>query len=612
MPHLDEIFGESIEVDGSEFPVDTLLVEDPGDGAEHLTGFTAKSSKAPDCGANAPGGGGFQPGNTCANEGGEGTQESAGDDNRKSLNEEAGLLIIESAIHPSKYDRVLKMMEDHDLDATEAMIAGADRWMSDRGVTIDEVKNHYAELVLDKQATPENGKQRRLLQEVILASSGGNEVEAWKTNVALLARHVLKNPDRYEHRVLADYYERMADTGYEEFQRLRQQLESQLNKRMDSYTKAAESLSNEKLIEKVWEEHDNKAALSVLVPEMHKRMKEVQPTKVTNSKPREWMDDFEQTAAANLPAWKSYLEGTITTPIVTKTSQGMPGVSHEQNWDSIRSEMKSFVVERIGVRLESREGGPRQEDYERLLNDLRNNGARVNKMQETTERSVVAAVVDNWAASSGDSNAAAAAMQIAVDKEFGLQKGDDIGGMETHTYSHGLEIYRKHETAMRAVVQAIYSQTQEDLQKAQITHLPLYRGIGLGRGAIGTRGKQYDEAAFHLAGVKANKANEEVTGSWIVDESIESNPLSSYSLDPLMAAAFAGSTDDKAMMMTKVPREHVFCTFASGMGCMSESEVVVIGHSRSGKMLVDRESQSSAESAYRRMDQMPDLIRNSK
>ena len=54
-------------------------------------------------------------------------------------------------------------------------------------------------------------------------------------------------------------------------------------------------------------------------------------------------------------------------------------------------------------------------------------------------------------------------------------------------------------------------------------------------------------------------------------------PISSWSLDPEQADSFADSGNYKIVLRTIVPAELIFSTVFSGIGCLSESEIVVLG-----------------------------------
>jgi hypothetical protein len=58
---------------------------------------------------------------------------------------------------------------------------------------------------------------------------------------------------------------------------------------------------------------------------------------------------------------------------------------------------------------------------------------------------------------------------------------------------------------------------------------------------------------------------------------ITMQPISSWSLDPEQADSFADSGNYKIVLRTIVPAELIFSTVFSGIGCLSESEIVVLG-----------------------------------
>ena len=58
---------------------------------------------------------------------------------------------------------------------------------------------------------------------------------------------------------------------------------------------------------------------------------------------------------------------------------------------------------------------------------------------------------------------------------------------------------------------------------------------------------------------------------------ITMQPISSWSLDPEQADSFADSGNYKIVLRTIVPSELIFSTVFSGIGCLSESEIVVLG-----------------------------------
>ena len=114
---------------------------------------------------------------------------------------------------------------------------------------------------------------------------------------------------------------------------------------------------------------------------------------------------------------------------------------------------------------------------------------------------------------------------------------------------------------IRKVVRAMYQYTQEDLERAGLgpeDDVTLYRGVRLPR--------QWADAG---PGVN----NGDVV-------SIAGSPLESYSLSQQTAATFgnqAQSDEVGVVISIQVPRRAIVATFRTGMGCMTEGEVVLCG-----------------------------------
>ena len=181
---------------------------------------------------------------------------------------------------------------------------------------------------------------------------------------------------------------------------------------------------------------------------------------------------------------------------------------------------------------------------------------------------LAAQFVDRWAATSGDANPAAIAMQHAIHEEFGIkgrvnhlpmtqdqalertvngwQRGLFVGkdGVGAENVPRAKELMNR---TMRTFARNMYAQTQADLKARGIHEVYLYRGVkmGLGHRYAGTL------AAFRRT---------------------ELQPASSFSTSRHTSENF-GST----MMLVKVPRSRVLSTWRTGFGCKGEDEVVLIG-----------------------------------
>jgi hypothetical protein len=109
--------------------------------------------------------------------------------------------------------------------------------------------------------------------------------------------------------------------------------------------------------------------------------------------------------------------------------------------------------------------------------------------------------------------------------------------------------YKSEKAAMRAVLKAMYKQTQEQFRQAGIKELVVYRGVG------------FDDRL-------------PVTVGGIAD--LTQNFLESWSLRSHIAGQFGqGMVNYSYVLGMKIPIERVFCTARSGFGCLEEFEVIV-------------------------------------
>lgn len=108
-------------------------------------------------------------------------------------------------------------------------------------------------------------------------------------------------------------------------------------------------------------------------------------------------------------------------------------------------------------------------------------------------------------------------------------------------YEHIFEGHEDPEGDASKVLKAMYSQTQESLKNAGIDELAVYRGTF-----------------------------EPLLG--LVGKDIRLNALSSWSLNKSVARGFG-----RTVITMKVPASRILSTPRTGLGCLGEWEVVVIG-----------------------------------
>jgi hypothetical protein len=154
-----------------------------------------------------------------------------------------------------------------------------------------------------------------------------------------------------------------------------------------------------------------------------------------------------------------------------------------------------------------------------------------------------------WAMTSNEDYPASLALQAAVAQEFGL---DDAG--MTDRYWQAPFVDEQLLAEARAFVRAVYEETQERLREMGVEKVRLYRGLGL---------------------------PQDVAGSWETGQEVQHpmRPLSSWSLSREMAEKFARASrvGVGVVLAVDVPRERIFSTCLTGLGCLSEAEVLVLG-----------------------------------
>jgi hypothetical protein len=165
-------------------------------------------------------------------------------------------------------------------------------------------------------------------------------------------------------------------------------------------------------------------------------------------------------------------------------------------------------------------------------------------------RSLAQEYVDLWAKTSGDSHSRAIAMQLAARDELQI-----IGAADRHfesaVFSQAMLV--KDRQMMRVFIRAQYDATQEVLKKAGIERVTLFRGA-----------------------IMPGHAGE---------STLKLQPISSFSTKLQTAVQFAeeaANTDemsDAMVMVITVGREQLVSTAVSGVGCLTESEVLLRGGS---------------------------------
>lgn len=158
-----------------------------------------------------------------------------------------------------------------------------------------------------------------------------------------------------------------------------------------------------------------------------------------------------------------------------------------------------------------------------------------------------------WAITSMDADATAIALQLAAQEEFALQ------GNLTYVRKRVADVLRRadgfleqHRNLLRAYLRAVYEETQAALGAEGIEFLTFHRGM--------------KDTAF----VKLSLVFREAGGAAKWGE-VALQPLSSFSTDLGEAMIFGEN-----MTTIRVPASHILSTPRTGLGCLGESEFVIM------------------------------------
>lgn len=221
--------------------------------------------------------------------------------------------------------------------------------------------------------------------------------------------------------------------------------------------------------------------------------------------------------------------------------------------------------------------------------------------------------VDQWAHTSNDHETDSLMVQEVVKRVFNLQDATPVDSLENYSdiknYQEEAESKLKNspslEKALTALVKAQYANTQAYLASKGITEVVIYRGMN--HPALAEDLKDYRLSHFYKMeergeivleerdGLSADERNSDIIGNisdeefvqmvpeGVVKVSMKMRPLSSFSLERGIANGFRtndgsqGSKDEGVFLATRVPVARIFATPLTGVGCLEESEFVILG-----------------------------------
>lgn len=209
--------------------------------------------------------------------------------------------------------------------------------------------------------------------------------------------------------------------------------------------------------------------------------------------------------------------------------------------------------------------------------------------QFALKQRIMKEIVRSWAESSNKTITSMLVQQVAGEM-FGVEEQAKIkdvlgaGGagtlyqilQEMGDKGEQFNLSPQQKRALQAILKGMHESTQEYFRSKGITHITIYRGVKLPKDAV----------------------SKDVIDGEIVDQMIMSRPLSSWATTAREAQNFASPGKDNigVVMAAVVPVEDVLSIPLTGFGCLSEDEVVLIGHPREVKMV------NSAEMLRRRFN----------
>jgi len=168
--------------------------------------------------------------------------------------------------------------------------------------------------------------------------------------------------------------------------------------------------------------------------------------------------------------------------------------------------------------------------------------------KETCLREFLAAsLVENWAGTSNDESPESLALQEMAEQHFGIENAAD---WENNSQSEIDDIINQHGYVMGEFLQAQYEATQEFLSNNNTVEVTLHRGL---------------TNDYSVSG------NDE---EWNIGDEVEleMRPLSSWSTSFDVSAGFGSN-----VLTATFPAERIFSLPITGLGCLNEAEVVVLG-----------------------------------
>lgn len=206
--------------------------------------------------------------------------------------------------------------------------------------------------------------------------------------------------------------------------------------------------------------------------------------------------------------------------------------------------LKRGVERGLAARMQA-EGEVNREDLISLLEDfnLKPKDFHRSWSDERLFQRVADRIRASWAVTSMDEDPLSISLQLAAQEEFAL-KGT-LKHVAVSEIKRAQVLLSKHEKVLRSWLRESYAWTQDILQKEGLDYITLYRGV------VGNT--NFSEFGW---------------------SPVQLQPLSSFSADPGVSAGFGNSGG--YIISLRVPREYIHSFPKTGLGCLGESEFIVL------------------------------------
>ncbi len=185
------------------------------------------------------------------------------------------------------------------------------------------------------------------------------------------------------------------------------------------------------------------------------------------------------------------------------------------------------------------------------------------RLHRQIQREAVSSLVDNWATTSNDHDPVSLAMQESAVKEFGLKGTASWSDVPRDTQT----VLDKYGSLFQGFLRAQYDETQAFFRKHGVKSVNLYRGMGVDP----RKAQEYEES-----------------------NRVTLRPISSFSYSFKVADAFAQTATAQSewededivrmVLQAHVPASRVLSTAATGVGCLHEREMTVLGGAATVRM----------------------------